>query len=291
MHSYLRSIGFSDIKNRRQLTPITKEIIANPTTKNIVTVDADTRLGQLNKDFGKHFGISLVGEMDIDNTISFEYYFPYVRSSFIMNQERIYIEKHGDKESYAGVCEDYNLGMTLIFFLTNISDYTNTKWMNYSNHLITKAYMSGLSTSGKVILDIEQLPPANREHKCSSVNRNKLIEAARQGDRSAMESLTLDDMDIYTQVSRRAHYEDILSIVETNFMPYGIETEHYSIIGNILDCSLCENDYTKEPVYLLNVETNEMLMAIAINEKDLLGTPAPGRRFKGEIWLQGNVIF
>ena len=291
MHSYLRSIGFSDIKNRRQLTPITKEIIANPTTKNIVTVDADTRLVQLNKDFGKHFGISLVGEMDIDNTISFEYYFPYVRSSFIMNQERIYIEKHGDKESYAGVCEDYNLGMTLIFFLTNISDYANTKWMNYSNHLITKAYMSGLSTSGKVILDIEQLPPANREHKCSSVNRNKLIEAARQGDRSAMESLTLDDMDIYTQVSRRAHYEDILSIVETNFMPYGIETEHYSIIGNILDCSLCENDYTNEPVYLLNVETNEMLMAIAINEKDLLVTPAPGRRFKGEIWLQGNVIF
>ena len=291
MHSYLRSIGFSDIKNRRQLTPITKEIIANPTTKNIVTVDADTRLVQLNQEFGKQYGIYLVGEMDIDNTISFEYYFPYVRSSFIMNQERIYIEKHGDKESYAGVCEDYNLGMTLIFFLTNISDYANTKWMNYSNHLITKAYMSGLSTSGKVILDIEQLPPANREHKCSSVNRNKLIEAARQGDRSAMESLTLDDMDIYTQVSRRAHYEDILSIVETNFMPYGIETEHYSIIGNILDCSLCENDYTKEPVYLLNVETNEMLMAIAINEKDLLGTPAPGRRFKGEIWLQGNVIF
>ena len=291
MHIYLRSIGFSDIKNRRQLTPITKEIIANPTTRNIVAVDTDTRLVQLNKDFGKNFGISLVGEMDMDNTISFEYYFPYVRSSFIMNQERIYIEKHGDKESYAGVCEDYNLGMTLIFFLTNISDYANTKWMNYSNHLINKAYMSGLSTSGKIILDVEQLPPANREHKRSSSNRNKLIEAARQGDRSAMESLTLDDMDVYTQVSRRAHYEDILSIVETNFMPYGIETEHYSIIGNILDCSLCENDYTKEPVYLLNVETNEMLMAIAINEKDLLGTPAPGRRFKGEIWLQGNVIF
>ena len=36
MHSYLRSIGFSDIKNRRQLTPITKEIIAYPTTRNII---------------------------------------------------------------------------------------------------------------------------------------------------------------------------------------------------------------------------------------------------------------
>lgn len=146
MHSYLRSIGFSDIKNRRQLTPITKEIIAYPTTRNIITVDADTRLVQLTKDFGEGFGISLVGEMDIDNTVSFEYYFPYVRSSSVMNQERIYIEKHGDKESFAGVCEDYNLGMTLIFFLTNVSDYANTKWMNYSNHLINKAYMSGLST-------------------------------------------------------------------------------------------------------------------------------------------------
>ena len=64
MHSYLRSIGFSDIKNRRQLTPITKEIIAYPTTRNIITVDADTRLVQLTKDFGEGFGISLVGEMD-----------------------------------------------------------------------------------------------------------------------------------------------------------------------------------------------------------------------------------
>lgn len=291
MHSYLRSIGFSDIKNRRQLTPITKEIIAYPTTRNIITVDADTRLVQLTKDFGEGFGISLVGEMDIDNTVSFEYYFPYVRSSSVMNQERIYIEKHGDKESFAGVCEDYNLGMTLIFFLTNVSDYANTKWMNYSNHLINKAYMSGLSTNGKVILDIEQLPPSTKEHNHSSANRNKLIEAARQGDRTAMESLTLDDMDIYTQVNRRSHYEDILSIVETNFMPYGIETEHYSIIGNILDYTLCKNDYTNDNVYLLNVETNEMLMNIAINEKDLLGLPAPGRRFKGEIWLQGNVIF
>ena len=118
-----------------------------------------------------------------------------------------------------------------------------------------------------------------------------MIVAARQGDRCAMESLTLDDLDIYTQVNRRSHYEDILSIVETNFMPYGIETEHYSIIGNILDYTLCKNDYTNDNVYLLNVETNEMLMTIAINEKDLLGLPAPGRRFKGEIWLQGNVIF
>ena len=43
MHSYLRSIGFSDIKNRRQLTPITKEIIAYPTTRNIITVRSEER--------------------------------------------------------------------------------------------------------------------------------------------------------------------------------------------------------------------------------------------------------
>ena len=30
---------------------------------------------------------------------------------------------------------------------------------------------------------------------------------------------------------------------------------------------------------------------IAINDEDLLGEPLPGRRFKGEIWLQGMVEF
>ena len=58
-----------------------------------------------------------------------------------------------------------------------------------------------------------------------------LLNAARSGDQTAIETLTLDDIDMYSQVSRRLANEDVFSIVDTYFMPYGIECDLYSIMG------------------------------------------------------------
>lgn len=41
----------------------------------------------------------------------------------------------------------------------------------------------------------------------------------------------------------------------------------------------------------MTLECNDMDLDICINEKDLLGEPDVGRRFKGVIWLQGNINF
>lgn len=290
MHGFLSAIGFSKIKNRQLLEPIYKEILRSPTRKIISTISADTRMIQMDKDFGKGFGISLIGEMAIDGSISIEHYFPYVTSNLITTQDRIFVEKHGDKESYAGVSENYNLSMTLIFFIQNIAEYEKSRWMNNSNQYITKAYLSALSTKGKIILEVN--PSVNKVRRDTNAvnNRNKLIEAARQGDKAALESLTLDDMDTYSLIDKRTKKEDILSIVETCFMPYGIETEHYSIIGNIISSNLVKNNFSGEEVYILTVEANDLAMNIAINRNLLIGEPAPGRRFKGEIWLQGKIL-
>jgi hypothetical protein len=272
------------------LEPVYRQILSQPTNRMIATVSTDTRIIQLDKDFGDGFGISLVGEMDIENSVSIEYYFPYVRCHSITEQERIYVEKHGDKNSYAGVSEDYNLGMTLIFFATNVAEYERYKWTNISSSYINKTYLSALSNKGKIILDINKSKVPAMNNRDDNINRTHLIEAARQGDSEALESLTLDDMDIYSQINKRIRQEDILSIVETNFMPYGIETEHYSIIGNILECELKKNNYSNEEIYIMKILTNDVIMNVAINKKDLLGEPAPGRRFKGEIWLQGKLL-
>ena len=45
----------------------------------------------------------------------------------------------------------------------------------------------------------------------------------------AIENLTLEDIDTYSMLSRRIANEDILSIVDSYFMPYGIESDQYSI--------------------------------------------------------------
>ena len=50
------------------------------------------------------------------------------------------------------------------------------------------------------------------------MNRNQLIAAARQGDESAIESLTLEDMDTYTSISKKILTEDVFSLVDTYFI-------------------------------------------------------------------------
>ena len=46
-----------------------------------------------------------------------------------------------------------------------------------------------------------------------------------------MESLTMEDIDMYTMISRRIQHEDVYSIVDTYLMPYGIECDQYSLMG------------------------------------------------------------
>ena len=69
------------------------------------------------------------------------------------------------------------------------------------------------------------------------------------------------------------------------------EESQYSVMGEILELSEVRNTYTDEKVYQMTLECNNMVFRMAINEADLMGEPAVGRRFKGQVWLQGRVQF
>ena len=92
-------------------------------------------------------------------------------------------------------------------------------------------------------------------------------------------------------ISKRIENEDIYSIVDTYFMPYGMECDLYSIMGEILECSKMHNVRTEEAVYEMRIACNDIELDVCINEKDLMGIPEVGRRFKGVVWLQGYVEF
>ena len=92
-------------------------------------------------------------------------------------------------------------------------------------------------------------------------------------------------------ISRRIANEDVLSIVDTYFMPYGIESDQYSVLGEILNSSLIKNKITEEEIYILTINSNDLIFDLCINKKDLFGEPLPGRRFKGNIWMQGRIEF
>ena len=205
-------------------------------------------------------------------------------------QEQIEIEKHSEKESYAGVCDEMKLGVTLIFYLQNVAEYLSEHHRNPKMRPMS-ATLSALSLNGKIIMPISKNEKQIQNTKKNSQDRNYLIAAAREGDEDAIENLTLEDIDTYSMLSRRIANEDILSIVDSYFMPYGIESDQYSILGEIVDYRMENNKMTGDKICLLTLDCNDLIYDVCINEKDLLGEPAIGRRFKGVIWMQGKVNY
>ena len=74
--------------------------------------------------------------------------------------------------------------------------------------------LAALSTEGKILFPInkaeKKVPHAPKE----GTDRNHLIAAARDGDEDAIENLTIEDMDLYSMVSRRVYKEDVLAVVK-----------------------------------------------------------------------------
>ena len=291
MHKYLRAIGFSELKTRKDFEQLIEYIITNADSKTYVEKDALCVLTEYRKLFGDNMGIIVNGEYDADNKFYFNYAFPYLYGDGITSEEDITIERHAEKESYAGVCDDIKVGVILIFYLLNCISYMRAEKAGLLPLKGTTLTLSALSCEGMIMMPIVKNESDKERIKKVSNNRNKLIAAARNGDEEAIESLTLEDMDTYTVISRKIHKEDVFSLVDSYFMPYGVESDKYSILGEILDCKSVTNIYTMEEVYQLTIDCNELIFNICINKKDLLGEPMAGRRFKGNIWLQGMVNF
>lgn len=290
MHKFLRAIGFSNIK-KAELDELFDQILQHPTVHKAATDSEGNEFVEITKEFGDFFGITLRGIYREDETFEIEYYYPYFFGKNISTREQVEIEKHAEKESYAGICDEVRLGVTLIFYLQNIADYLALKNKNGYRNLCDGVVLGSLSTEGKILLPINKAEKQIQNNKKENNDRSYLIAAAREGDEDAIENLTLEDMDTYSLLSRRITHEDILSIVDTCFMPYGIESDQYSVIGEIMDYALLQNEITGENVYAMDILCNDMPFSVCINEKDLLGEPQVGRRFKGNIWMQGSVKY
>lgn len=291
MHNYLRSIGFKHITNKREIDSLIADIINKPDKKLITEDDCGNVFAELSREFGQFIGIAVRGEYIDENNFQLDYYYPYFIGSGVTTEERVEIEKRSDREAYAGVCDEMRIGVTLIFYLQNVVEYLQESRTKNSRRFPVNTTMSALSTGGVVILPIYKNESQIKSSQKLSSNRSHLMEAAREGDEEAMESLTLKDIDTYSMISRRIMTEDIFSIVDTYFMPYGIESDQYSIMGEILDYYTLENHKTQEKCYVLTINSNQLVFDVCINQEDLLGEPAPGRRFKGTIWMQGQVNY
>lgn len=290
MHSYLRAIGFSNIKDHNELEQLLGVVMTTPNDINKIPIDNNYTFTHFTKEFFDSCGIAIIGVYDEKGFFHLEHYFPYCSSTSVSSRESVMINKRIDSDSYTGMCDDMRLGVSLIFYLQNISDYIQSNISDNTKRMVNIS-LSALSTSGKVILGIKCQKELSRKNKADIARRNKLISEAKNGNQDAIDSLTIEELDDYAMITRRCKVEDIYSIVNSSFIPFGSESDNYTIIGTIINWNKLTNSYTQESIYSMTLNCNGLVFPVYINAEDLLGEPMIGRRFKGNVWMQGAIDF
>lgn len=289
MHQYLEAIGFRKVYSCKELKKILLQVETDFTQFKNVSYYQETDFCELKKEYGQNIGIALYGEREDENFCATDY-IPYFEGSGITTHAAVLVEKRLEKERYVGICEDPKVGISLIFYLQNPIDYLRcVKNGNYPKKCAVT--FSGLALTGMVLFPVKPGQKFTKEEKTLAKRRQELLTEARKGDHDAIETLTLGDMDIYSKVSLRLENEDVFSIIDTYFMPYGVECDMYSILGKIMAVRERENMYTGEVLYQMKLDVNELFFDICVPKEKVLGAPEIGRRFKANIWLQGKINF
>ena len=250
MHKFLRAIGFSSLNDKKKLKEILTDAVMTSTDRGFTQLDENTKVAIMSKNISPSLGISVCGEFDEEGHFIYDYYFPYLRSYVKSIQEEISVEQHSSQISFAGVCEEMNFGVIVIFYLQNFAGYFDAK----NAGKLDKSYVSltGLSTNGMVIFPLAKNPIERKSEKIYAQKRKTLMQDAKKGIESAIESLTMQDMGLYNTICKKIQESDVYSLVDSTFIPCGVESDHYAVLGEILHVNQETNMYTNEKIYIFN---------------------------------------
>lgn len=291
MHKYLSAIGFKHVETKRELHSLLDHVEEHFQWEKTVKISENAEISERVRYFTKDTGLMICGIYDKEDQYEREYYIPFFEGKGAKKFEDLSFERHIARNSYAGACEYSGIGITIIYYLQNAVEYLSELKFGQFHRESVSLVLSGLASEGKILLPVLQEKQSFIEKEESNRRYTKLLKEARSGDEKAIESLTMEEMDTYSMISKRIETEDVLSIVSTYFMPCGLECDQYSILGEILRYEKRENALTKEQIYVMTLDCNGLEFDVCINAEDLYGEPEIGRRLKASIWLQGRLVF
>ena len=209
MHQYLKAIGFENIQTRKDLKKLLKEVEENFTHQTIVSYRPGADFCEFQKEFGQDVGLALCGELDDEGLFGAAYYFPFFEGIGGSTYAEIDVQRKIEKEQYVGLCEDSKIGISLIFTLQNGVEYMREKQAGLAKDVQTSVTFSGLEQGGKILLPVNKNEQQILNEKRASDTRRELMNAARKGDQAAIETLTFEDIDHYSKLSKRLTNEEV----------------------------------------------------------------------------------
>ena len=260
MHKFLRAVGFSMCQSKKEIKDMLG-VLLKETGEVLEFFRENEKLCQLSIELAPGMGICIVGEKNEDGSMEVEYYFPYLTGKEVTSTAECSIQRHTERETFAGLLDEYRVGISLIYYLSNSIEY-RLRQHKKENCNVKGSRLSGLSVRGKILFPIQKTAVQIEKSKIASKTRSNLLEAAKNGDADAIDTLTIEDIDLYSQVTKRVEKEDLYSIIDSCFMPCGIECDQYSVIGEIKEIDQKENYLTGENIYYFTIEACDLIFHV-----------------------------
>jgi hypothetical protein len=295
MDTPLKAIGFSKIQTEKDVYEIIPSVMQHPTRQVEMVQNKNQKTIEYLKKIAERTYVlvraSILTEED-EHRVVLEQCDPYIEARENLAVQDIDVDDFDDEimstdSSYFVACEHIDTGMQIIFSMQNIIEYVKGKKQKKE---IYKINLAALAYEGTIVLPIEK---DEEEEKFEKEERDKLksiLKRAREGDEEARSMLEKEEEEIDKQLKERLREEDFLSVMSGYFICDDFSDPIYEILGEIKEVETRTNIMTKEEMYVLVLDVNDMPLEVIINKNELIGFPSPGMRFMGTCWLQGQVM-
>lgn len=292
MNEYMSAVGLGGL-SLNELEDIYRIVEKNPDlTQEARYLDGHSyqdRIFELTKYITRRTGIRERGFLDRDGNFVRQEVFPFVESQEKATENGITLERLKSLPGCMARTEIPQLGCVLYSYIQNLYEISDGReFTEQTDALYDGLSLSGLSYTGMILLP--KGDANDKELSRMEGHRNRLKNELYNGNDDAYDQLTLTEMQIYTKIDKRARKDSIYGVVETTFMPRGIEDDMYYCIGVIEDMSEDEIGFTGQSIYHLMLSCCGIRFEVTIGKDSLLGEPEIGRRFKGMVWMQSKIL-
>ncbi len=213
-------------------------------------------------------------------------FMPVALKGAFIKSENVDVSYSSENISAFAFTESEGGGIPVNFLLSNAEDYEDAI---IHKSKVRGVYLSAFSNEGMIVLPIEDdvFFDESGEENAKTVS-NHFMESAGMRDISMSEEEYYEEMSFIRDLLKT---EDVLSVLEVYLFPVENIDAMYSLLGIIEDVKKETIRDSDGFIYCLRLRTMGLKLDLLINEKDLLGEPKVGMRFKGNVWLQGRIDF
>ena len=156
MHRFLRAAGFSMYQKKKDIRALLRCLAREAGTSSCLQLDRETELYEIKTEVAPGIGVAMYGELNEQDEMEIEYYYPYILNEEVTSRAECSIQRHTEKETYAGLLDEYKVGLSLIFYLLNPIEYRECYRKERERLQVTSVSLAGFANRGKVLLPIKK---------------------------------------------------------------------------------------------------------------------------------------